>query len=70
MASCSLICANDNIFNKAILEKDAYYFKSDIDVTRLLNEKIIKEQNPYLQNNLIKIKVTGKSRGIKSLNNK
>ena len=26
MASNSLICAHDNIFNKSILEKDAYYF--------------------------------------------
>lgn len=38
MASNSLICAHDNIFNKSILEQDAYYFTSVKDVTRLLND--------------------------------
>jgi glycosyltransferase involved in cell wall biosynthesis len=56
MASSSIICANDNIFNKAILENDALYFKSDIDVTRILKEKIIKESNVFIKNNLNKIK--------------
>jgi glycosyltransferase involved in cell wall biosynthesis len=37
MASHTLICAHDNIFNKAILEKDAFYFSDYEDVIKVLN---------------------------------
>ncbi len=57
MASSSLICANDNIFNEAILENDAYYFKTENDVTHILNNKISKESNSFTNNNLNKIKL-------------
>ncbi|WP_266363378.1 DUF1972 domain-containing protein [Tellurirhabdus rosea] len=36
MGSSGLICAHDNIFNKAILGKDAFYFTQASEVTTLL----------------------------------
>lgn len=40
MASNALICAHDNIFNKSILENDAYYFTSAGEISKLLDDKI------------------------------
>lgn len=37
MSSNSLIVAHDNVFNKTILEGDAFYFKSCDDVSRILD---------------------------------
>jgi hypothetical protein len=56
MASSSLICANNNIFNKAILEKDAFYFNTHTDVTLILNQTIIKESHDFINANIFKIK--------------
>lgn len=36
MASSSLICANDNLFNKSILGENAYYFSTSEDVAKIL----------------------------------
>lgn len=33
MASSALICAHDNIFNRGVLEEDAYFFRSENDVS-------------------------------------
>lgn len=38
MASNSLIVANDNVFNKSILETDAIYFENPTDIERILIE--------------------------------
>ncbi|MGJ8591428.1 MAG: DUF1972 domain-containing protein [Aquaticitalea sp.] len=38
MASNALIVANDNVFNKSILESDAFYFKEAADITTILNQ--------------------------------
>lgn len=38
MASYSLICAHDNIFNKSILNNDAYYFKTPNDIVDVLKK--------------------------------
>lgn len=37
MASSSLIVANDNVFNKSVLEDDAFYFSSHQEVTTHIN---------------------------------
>src|SRR5690606_18738351 len=37
MASNALIIANNNIFNKSILQEDAVYFNSDKDITQIMN---------------------------------
>jgi len=55
MASSSLICANDNIFNKAILENDAYYFNTSNDVSTILNQLISKKSINFIEDNLTKI---------------
>ncbi|MBL7874119.1 MAG: DUF1972 domain-containing protein [Cyclobacteriaceae bacterium] len=59
MASNSLICANENVFNLAILEKDAYYFKTAIDVARVL-KSVQKDGNEMKKmfNNIDKINST------------
>ncbi|KIO77545.1 glycosyl transferase family 1 [Pedobacter lusitanus] len=57
MASDSLICANDNPFNRYILENDALYFNSAEDVKKHLQE-VIYERDLYqlmITNNRTKI---------------
>lgn len=56
MGSRSLIAAHRNAFNLSILEKDAYYFQSSIDVKKLIESAIRKdEEEQMVQNNLLKI---------------
>ena len=40
MASYSLIAAHDNVFNRTILEKDAFYFLNEEDVAAILHRDI------------------------------
>ena len=56
MSSSSLICAHNNEFNKAILEKDAFYFNCNKCITSLLNRKKIEERDLFVSNNIEKIK--------------
>lgn len=57
MASHSLIAAHDNIFNRSVLEEDAFYFASNSDVAKLLNKVIIREQcRKMVDNNIEKIR--------------
>jgi hypothetical protein len=58
MASQSLICANDNIFNKAILGNDALYFANADDVANVLNKVSKREHTGKLDNNDNKIRTT------------
>ena len=55
MASNSLICAHDNIFNKSILEGEAYYFTNSEQALGLINNKIKDEENECVINNKEKI---------------
>ena len=55
MASNSLICAHDNIFNKSILEKDAYYFTNSEKISDLMNNKIKVKENLFVLKNKQKI---------------
>jgi len=55
MASNSLICAHDNIFNKSILEKDAYYFTSFEQISDLMNNEIKAKEDVFVINNKQKI---------------
>lgn len=48
MASSALICAHNNIFNKAILGDNAYYFNSSSDVALVAN-KIVKSEAELLK---------------------
>ena len=56
MASNSLICAHDNIFNKSILENDAFYFKNIEQVSGLMDAKIKNKENELVNSNQVKIK--------------
>ena len=55
MASNSLICAHDNIFNKSILEKEAYYFSDSQEISNLMNIKIKDKENVFVIDNKQKI---------------
>ncbi|RYD81170.1 MAG: glycosyltransferase family 1 protein, partial [Sphingobacteriales bacterium] len=56
MASQALIVAHDNIFNRTILEKDAYYFKTSAEIAEILQERKNKiDYMQYIQNNNEKI---------------
>jgi glycosyltransferase involved in cell wall biosynthesis len=55
MASNSLICAHENIFNKSILEKDACYFTNSEQISDLINDKIKTKENEFAINNKEKI---------------
>ncbi|NQX81938.1 MAG: DUF1972 domain-containing protein, partial [Flavobacteriaceae bacterium] len=56
MGSSALIAAHDNEFNKAILEEDAYYFKTAEDVSGILLKEIQEEKSLFINNNIDKIK--------------
>jgi glycosyltransferase involved in cell wall biosynthesis len=51
MASYCLIVANDNVFNRSILEEDAFYFSSEKDITELLNKSLDRNKFQQLLNN-------------------
>ena len=56
MASQALIAAHDNIFNRSVLEKDAFYFTTSADVKKILDNKPEKSAyQAYIQNNNHKI---------------
>jgi glycosyltransferase involved in cell wall biosynthesis len=56
MASFCLIVANDNVFNKAILEQDAFYFTSAKEIQELLDRNVERFEFEYmLKNNALKI---------------
>jgi len=55
MASWTLIIANDNIFNKAILENDAFYFNTPEDVCYYLDNVSKNDNLKFIKNNRGKI---------------
>jgi len=56
MASNSLICSHDNIFNKSILGNDAFYFTNAEQVIDLINNNMKITESQIIQNNQDKIK--------------
>jgi len=58
MATSCVICAHSNVFNKSVLENDAYYFSSKNDISRILDDKEeINEKDDWIANNLKKVHV-------------
>lgn len=56
MASSALIVANDNIFNRGVLEGDAFYFSDAEQITDLLNSGLRKDNyNDFIERNRRKI---------------
>lgn len=57
MASNALIMAHDNVFNRAILEEDAFYFSDESDIARFLDSTTEKEEYQFMiEQNRKKIK--------------
>ena len=56
MSTNCLIVAHDNIFNKSILEEDAYYFSEKEDITEILSLQLKKIESNFLENNSWKVK--------------
>lgn len=55
MASKACICAHDNIFNRSILENNAFYFSNSDEVCLLLNSEMIKDCEDRKEQNLLKV---------------
>lgn len=55
MASNSLICANRNMFNSAILGEDAFYFSNSTEVAQRLDDVRKSDYQNWLKNNYLKI---------------
>ena len=55
MGSSALICANNNEFNSAILEDDAFYFSTVDDVTKVLTGISHEDHKDKIKNNRKKI---------------
>ena len=55
MASNAFICAQDNIFNKAILGEDAVYFSSADEVKEMIESVSSKEYEDFIINNRKKV---------------
>lgn len=57
MAANALICAHNNVFNRSVLGKNAYYFDTSDDISNLLNDRTKTLQNIALKKgNLLTIK--------------
>lgn len=56
MASGALIVAHDNIFNKSVLQNDAFYFSSPDDIARILDGPLSKSDcGTMIKNNIDRI---------------
>ena len=56
MASHAVIAAHNNQFNKAVLQKNAYYFSSENEVKSIIEQKEDPDtRKTYIENNLLEI---------------
>lgn len=55
MASHAFVCAHDNIFNKSILGKNAFYFLNEADVIRVIQTKNKKNYKAFIDQNYNKV---------------
>ena len=57
MAASSVICAHDNLFNRAVLQQEALFFKTSCDITKIINDEAWKDGGTlWVEKNLEKIK--------------
>ncbi len=56
MASRAFICAHNNIFNKSILQNDAFYFDSVEDVTKAIDNLSKTNNLEKIKSNMLKIR--------------
>ncbi len=58
MATSCNICAHNNEFNKSVLDNDAWYFRTENDISKLLNnEKERGGKAKWVENNLNKVRM-------------
>jgi glycosyltransferase involved in cell wall biosynthesis len=55
MADRVVIAAHDNVFNKAVLGSDAFYFSDSAEIKRLIDNEAYSETNSFIENNYKKI---------------
>lgn len=55
MATKCLIVAHDNVFNRSILQEDAFYFKTELEISELLKTLTKEENNKKIESNFTKI---------------
>jgi glycosyltransferase involved in cell wall biosynthesis len=55
LGSGAFICAHENVFNKAILEKDALYFNTSKDVESIVKQDIFAQREGFRSNNWQKV---------------
>ena len=55
MGSYAFICAHDNQFNKAILTREALYFRTTEDIINILQKENYSERSNYISKNIEKI---------------
>ena len=55
MSAKTLIVANDNEFNKSVLEENAFYFSSKHELITLFNKNLVSYKIKFVNNNLKKI---------------
>lgn len=56
MASESLICAHENIFNRSILQEEAFYFSTSKEVSVLMDMLIKEDHYKFIKRNIAKTK--------------
>jgi len=57
MGCHSLVCANDNVFNRSVLGDNAYYFKTDQQVAEHLDNREARQTGAsFIEANILKIK--------------
>ena len=55
MSSKALICAHKNIFNESILDKNAHYFSTISEITKIVDSVVKSDYHHFLNQNTIKI---------------
>lgn len=55
IGSGAFICAHENVFNKAILEKDALYFNNSKDVESVIKQSVFSQRENFRSNNWQKV---------------
>lgn len=55
IGSGAFICAHENVFNKAILEKDALYFNNSKDVESIVKQSSFSQREEFRSNNWQKV---------------
>ena len=57
MAAGALVCAHNNIYNRAVLEEHGYYFSSSPEIKKLIeSQSIIAQRQEFVNSNLLKIR--------------